>query len=80
MRLSTYFLSLMLAASAAVVGFAQELDMADPAFLANAHSIVFHPTPHDLTNGQAHSRFGIFGIDSNHNHQRPHSAGERRTR
>ena len=64
MRRSTYFLSLMLAASAAVVGFAQELDMADPAFLANAHSKVFHPTPHDLTNGQAHSRFGIFGIDS----------------
>src|SRR5215831_16288065 len=64
MRLSTYFLPLMLAASAAVVGLAQELDMADPAFLANAHSLAFHPTPHDLTNGQAHSRFGIFGIDS----------------
>ena len=61
MRLTTYTVSLFLAAS---LCFAQELDMADPNFLANASSKVFHPTPHDLTNGQAHSRFGIFGIDS----------------
>jgi hypothetical protein len=27
-------------------------------------SIVFHPELHDLTNGQAHSGFGIHGIDS----------------
>lgn len=45
-------------------GFAQDIDMVDPSVLANAGSLAFHPTPHDLTNGQAHSRFGIFGIDS----------------
>ena len=38
--------------------------MVDPSALAGASSIPFHPDPHDLTNGQAHSRFGIFGIDS----------------
>ena len=38
--------------------------MVDPSFLANATVRSFHPKPHDLTNGQAHSRFGIFGIDS----------------
>jgi hypothetical protein len=38
--------------------------MVDPSFLANASSKAFHPKPHDLTNGQAHSRFGINGIDS----------------
>jgi hypothetical protein len=27
-------------------------------------AIRFHADPHDLNNGQAHSRFGIFGIDS----------------
>ena len=64
MRLTTCTLSLFLAASAAALSFAQEIDMAAPNFLANASSKVFHPVPHDLTNGQAHSRFGIFGIDS----------------
>jgi hypothetical protein len=38
--------------------------MVDPSFLDNATARSFHPKPHDLTNGQAHSRFGIFGIDS----------------
>jgi hypothetical protein len=64
MRLTTCTVSLILAAFASVAGFAQEVDMADPAFLTNASSKVFHPIPHDLKNGQAHSRFGIFGIDS----------------
>jgi hypothetical protein len=36
----------------------------DPSILANAHGLAFHPVPHDLTNGKAHSRFGIFGVDS----------------
>ena len=57
------FVLLMLACGAGV-GFAQEVDMVDPSFLANASSKAFHPKPHDLTNGQAHSRFGIHGIDS----------------
>jgi hypothetical protein len=32
--------------------------------LAHAHSMHNNPAPHDITNGQAHARFGIFGIDS----------------
>jgi hypothetical protein len=63
-RLTTVSLSLVLTGCAAGIGFAQDIDMVDPSFLANASSKAFHPTPHDLTNGQAHSRFGIFGIDS----------------
>lgn len=64
MRLTTFSLSLVLTGCAVVVGFAQNIDMVDPSFLANAPSKAFHPKPHDLTNGQGHSRFGIFGIDS----------------
>ena len=64
MHLTTLGFSLTLTALAVGVGFAQEVDMADPSFLATAASKPFHPAPHDLTNGQAHSRFGIFGIDS----------------
>jgi hypothetical protein len=57
-------LALLFAGVTTGIGFAQEVDMVDPSALANASSIPFHPQPHDLTNGQAHSRFGIFGIDS----------------
>src|SRR5260370_24872663 len=65
MRLTTFTLCLLLLLTcAAGVGFAQDIDMVDPSFLANASSMTFHAKPHDLTNGQAHSRFGIFGIDS----------------
>ena len=64
MRLTTFSLFLVLTGCAAGFGFAQDIDMIDPSFLANASSKAFHPKPHDLTNGQAHSRFGIFGIDS----------------
>ena len=64
MRLTTCSLSLLLTFCAAGLGFAQTDDMVDPYFLANVSSKAFHPNPHDLTNGQAHSRFGIFGIDS----------------
>ena len=56
---------LVCAMTMAMVGSAQQPGLlTDPSILANAHSIPFHPVPHDLTNGQAHSRFGIFGIDS----------------
>jgi len=65
MRLTTFTLCLLLLLTcAAGVGFAQDIDMVDPSFLANASSMTFHAKPHDLTNGQAHSRFGIHGIDS----------------
>lgn len=47
-----------------LAAFAQPPDLVDDSALANTGSIPFHPDPHDLTNGQAHSRFGIFGIDS----------------
>lgn len=45
-------------------GFAQDPDLVDDSVLASATSLTSQETPHDLTNGQAHSRFGIFGIDS----------------
>lgn len=48
----------------ASMGFAQAPDIVDASVLAHAGSTSFHPTPHDLANGQAHSRFGISGIDS----------------
>jgi hypothetical protein len=38
--------------------------LSDPSVLANARIVPFHASPHDLKNGNAHSRFGIFGIDS----------------
>ena len=47
-----------------LAAFAQQPDLVDDSALAKTGSIPFHPDPHDLTNGQAHSRFGIFGIDS----------------
>jgi hypothetical protein len=64
MRFDIFGLFLVLTGCAACVGFAQNLDMVDPSFPADAHSKAFHPKPHDLTNGQGHARFGIAGIDS----------------
>ena len=58
-------LSLVFVICVTIGSFAQDADrIDDPSFLANATSQAFHPKPHDLTNGQAHSRFGIFGVDS----------------
>ena len=64
MRLKTVGFALVMIASVAPLGFAQEPDVVDDSVLANATSRSVQVTPHDLTNGQAHSRFGIFGIDS----------------
>lgn len=64
MRLTTFSRLVVVIGCAAAFGFAQDIDMVDPSFLANAPSKAFHPQPHDLTYGQGHSRFGIFGIDS----------------
>jgi hypothetical protein len=64
MRLTSFAISVVLTGYMAGPAFSQEVDMIDPSFLANASSKAFHAQPHDLTNGQAHSRFGIFGIDS----------------
>ena len=52
------------AVAGTLTAFAQPPDQVDDSALANTASIPFHSDPHDLTNGQAHSRFGIFGIDS----------------
>jgi len=53
------------AIATAITGFAQPPGMlSDASALANARILPFHATPHDLNNGNAHSRFGIFGIDS----------------
>ena len=56
-----YLLTLMCTTG---IAFAQDVDMVSRSFLKNASGKVFHAKPHDLTNGQAHSRFGIHGIDS----------------
>src|SRR5215470_12756544 len=50
--------------STTMAGWGQIPEIVNDSALAAASSLAFHPTPHDLTNGQAHSRFGIFGIDS----------------
>src|SRR5262252_4555671 len=57
-------LALLIMVCGAGMGLAQDLDIVDPPALAGASSVPFHPDPHDLITGQAHSRFGIFGIDS----------------
>jgi hypothetical protein len=64
MRSKTAGFALVMITSMAPLGFAQEPDVVDDSVLANATSRRVQVTPHDLTNGQAHSRFGIFGIDS----------------
>ena len=63
MRLTTFLLSVVLTCFAGGA-FAQSIGRVDPSFLTHASSKAFHPKPHDLTNGKAHSRHGIFGIDS----------------
>jgi hypothetical protein len=64
MRLRTVGLALALTASLATLAFAQDPDIVDDSVLASATGKSVHVTPHDLTNGQAHARFGISGIDS----------------
>ena len=66
MRTTMFTLSLIFAICMSVAAFAQTDpdNITDPNALAGAKSMAFHPTPHDLTNGKAHSRFGIFGVDS----------------
>ena len=64
MRLTTVAVVLAVTASAASLAFAQDPDIVDDSVLASATSKDVHVTAHDLTNGQAHARFGIAGIDS----------------
>jgi hypothetical protein len=64
MRSRTVGLALAFIAYTAPLGFAQDPDIVDDSVLASSSSKNVRVTPHDLTNGQAHSRFGILGIDS----------------
>jgi hypothetical protein len=52
-------------AGSAAMTFGQPIPgLVSASALSNARSLSFHATPHDLTNGQGHARFGIAGIDS----------------
>lgn len=62
MRLT--FVALAIVAFAAQQGFVQDSDIVDDSALAGSSGKNVQVTPHDLTNGQAHARFGISGIDS----------------
>ena len=64
MRLTTVAVALAVIVSAASLAFAQDPDIVDDSRLTGATSKDVHVTAHDLTNGQAHARFGIAGIDS----------------
>jgi hypothetical protein len=64
MRLNTIGLAMVMIASMAPRGFAQAVDIVDDSVLAAAAGRTVTVAPHDLTNGQAHARFGIAGIDS----------------
>jgi len=65
MHLTKLLATGLCAIATAITGFAQPPGMlSDASALANARILPFHATPHDLNNGNAHSRFGIFGIDS----------------
>ena len=65
MRLTKLLAVGLCAIATAITGFAQPPGILnDASALANAGIIRFHASPHDLRNGNAHSRFGIFGIDS----------------
>jgi hypothetical protein len=61
---TTLGLALVFTGCMVSTGFAQDPDMVDASVLASATSKTVHVTPHDLTNGQAHARFGIPDIDS----------------
>jgi hypothetical protein len=60
-KFGVFVLAFLLCAGGTV--FAQA-GRADASLLKHAHSKVFHKTPHDIRNGNAHSRWGIHGIDS----------------
>ena len=61
---TTLGLALAFAGCLTSTGFAQGPDVVDASVLASATHKTVHVTPHDLSNGQAHARHGIPGIDS----------------
>jgi hypothetical protein len=56
-------LTLALVCFAGVAG-AQNIDKVDRSFMEHARVKTKHVSPHHLKNGNAHSRFGIFDVDS----------------
>jgi hypothetical protein len=64
MRINRLPASFLVVLSLTVSGFAQVPDKVDLSALAHARNLHLRQTPHDLTNGRAHARHGIFGIDS----------------
>jgi hypothetical protein len=65
-RFTSFALCLLLSGTAGLASAqtVSSVGEVDASILATASAKSFHPTPHDLTNGQAHHRFGIAGIDS----------------
>ena len=64
MRINLLPASVLIVLSLTAYGFAQVPGKADRSVLAHARNLHFHQTPHDITNGRAHARFGITGINS----------------
>jgi hypothetical protein len=64
LKLTLLALFLLAASTVVLAQQAAPPDLVDSSALAGATVKTFHPTPHDLTNGMAHSRKGISGIDS----------------
>ena len=64
MRHTTLAAVVVLTGCAASAGLAQQPGLINRSVLKNAHVIHFPKTPHDLSNGQAHARFGLAGINS----------------
>ena len=59
--LPTYVLIVL---SMTVSGFAQVPGLVDRSVLEHVRNLHIRQTPHDITNGRAHARFGITGINS----------------
>ena len=64
MRFTTLAAVVLFTGCAAGATPAQEPDMVKRSVIKNAHRIHLAKTPHDLSNGQAHARFGLSGVNS----------------
>jgi hypothetical protein len=64
MRINLLPASVLIVLSMTVSGFAQVPGKIDRSVLEHMRNLHLRQTPHDLTNGRAHARFGITGINS----------------
>ena len=64
MRINLLPTSVLIVLSITTNGFAQATGNVDLSVLAEVRNLHFQQTPHDLTNGRAHARFGIPSINS----------------